>query len=439
MRKFKANLLTLLCIFMLLFSNLNTIKANAYVSELPELNAQGVYLIDGYTGKVLYEKNSNTKFEPASTTKVMTAIITLENCSLNEQVTIGLNPTLVDGSSMGFEEGEVYTVEELLIALLLPSANDAAEALAEHIAGSNAAFGEMMTAKAHEIGALDTTFKNPSGLHEEGHLTTAHDLALIMQYALQFDDYIRISQIDQYYYENHPYSDGSERWAINQNNCASFSSYSELNYPEYTYDYLYAGKTGYTPEANHTYTAAAKKDDQLLVASFLNADNKSDHYTNVGPLFDWGFKNYMTKKIVSAGDTLTNYLINSDLIIPLTSDKDVYYTFLSTDTSNPKISVNYVDKDYSKSTINKGDILFANADLLVDGKKYTTVNLISSINRNYTTQVKVEESVNEVTKNKYFIPGIILVLIILFFIYRSMRRKAYYNRRKRRIRRRHNF
>lgn len=444
MRKFKAILLTLFCCFMLLFSNSNTIKANAYVSEVPELNAQGVYLMDGYTGKVLYEKNSDTKFEPASTTKIMTAIIALENCNLNEKVTIGINPTLADGSSIGLEQGEIYTVEELLIALLLPSANDAAEALAEHIAGSNAAFGEMMTAKAHEIGATNTTFKNPSGLHEEGHLTTAHDLALIMQYALKLDDFIRISQIDQYYYKNHPYSDGSERWAINQNNCAPFSSYSVSNYPEYIYDNLYSGKTGYTPEANHTYAAAAKKDDQLLVAAFLNADNKFNHYAGVGPLFEWGFNNYTTKKIVSVGDTLTDYIINDDLIIPLTSDRNVYYTALTTDSSNPTISVNYGEKDYSKSTISKGDILFTNVDLLVNGEKYTTVNLLSSMDRTYKSgekkvAEKVEETVEKVKKKRNYIPYIIVTIVILYMLYKHIKRKIHYNNRKRRIRRKHNF
>ena len=313
-------IVTSLFIFIILISNLYITNVNAYVSEVPALNAQGVYLMDGYTGEVLYEKNSNVLFEPASTTKVMTAILTIENCSLTEKVTIGENPPYADGSSMGLREGEVYTVEELLIGLLLPSANDAAEAVAEHVAGSIDSFAEMMTRKAHELGAFSTTFKNPSGLHEEGHLSTAHDLALILQYAAQYNDFIRISQIDEYFYEDKPYSDGSERWAINGNNCAPYSTYAQLNYPEFIYDNLNTGKTGWTDEANHTYVAAAKKDDQYLIASFLNADNKSEHYSSVGPLFDWGFENFITKKIVSYGDILDNYKINENTTIPLTSD-----------------------------------------------------------------------------------------------------------------------
>ena len=416
MGKYIKKIIASLFIFVILISNIDMINANAYVSEVPELNAQGVCLIDGYTGDILYEKNSDVQFEPASTTKVMTAIITLENCSLTE---------------------------ELLIGLLLPSANDAAEALAEHVGGSVENFAKMMTAKAHEIGAVNTTFKNPSGLHEEGHLTTAHDLALILQYAAEYNDFVRISQIDEYYYKNHPYSDGSERWAINGNNCAPYSSYAQYNYPEYVYDYLFTGKTGWTDEANHTYVAAAKKDSQYLIAAFLNADNKAEHYGSVGPLFDWGFENFITKKIVSLGETLDSYVINNDVTIPLTSDRDIYYTFLSTDNLSPSITVNYAKKDYSTQTINKGDILFENASLLVNGSTYTNVNLVSAGSRIYTTSVKVEETVNSISSKKFFKPSliaIVIILIILFFnIRRSIRRKIQYNKRRKSIRRKHRF
>ena len=340
---------------------------------------------------------------------------------------------------MGLQEGEVYTIEELLIGLLLPSANDAAEALAEHVGGSIENFAQMMTRKAHEIGAVNTTFKNPSGLHEEGHLTTAHDLALILQYAAEYNDFVRISQIDEYYYKNHPYTDGSERWAINGNNCSPYSSYAKYNYPEYVYDYIFTGKTGWTDEANHTYVAAAKKDSQYLIAAFLNANNKAEHYESVGPLFEWGFENFITKKIVSIGDILDNYVINDDVTIPLTSDRDIYYTFLSTDNLYPSITVNYAKKDYSTQTISEGDILFENASLLVNGSTYTNVNLISAGSRIYTTSVKVEETVNSISLNKFFILSIVSIFIILIIIYFNIKRKIRYNKRRRRIRRKHRF
>ncbi|MDZ5034345.1 D-alanyl-D-alanine carboxypeptidase, partial [Clostridium perfringens] len=212
------------------------------------------------------------QYEPASTTKVMTALIVLENTKLTDKVTIGEKPTLVDGSKIGIAKGEVYTVEELLLGLLLESGNDCAEALAEHVAGSNEAFAKLMNDKAKELGALDTNFKNPSGLHEEGHLTTAYDLALIMRAASQNEDYVRISRTDSHKYVNHPFSDGSEKWATNRNQL--FNEYSP-----YFYQYAYTGKNGYTPESNHTYTASALKDGQLLVTALLNATDKDNFYT----------------------------------------------------------------------------------------------------------------------------------------------------------------
>ncbi|MCQ2968855.1 MAG: D-alanyl-D-alanine carboxypeptidase [Clostridium sp.] len=436
MGKYTKKIIASLFIFTILISNIGIIHTNAYVSEVPQLNAQGVCLIDGYTGNVLYEKNSDVQFEPASTTKVMTAIITLENCSLTDKVTIGENPPYADGSSMGLQKDEVYTVEELLIGLLLPSANDAAEALAEYVGGSIENFAQMMTKKAHEIGALNTTFKNPSGLHEEGHLTTAHDLALILKCAAEYTDFVRISQIDEYYYENHPYSDGSERWAINGNNCAPYSSYANYNYPDYVYDNIFTGKTGWTDEANHTYVTAANKDSQYLIAAFLNADNKAEQYASVGPLFDWGFQNFITKKIVSVGDTLDNYVIVDDITIPLTSDRDIYYTFLSTDNLDPSITVDYENKDYSTQTINKGDILFENASLLVNGTTYTNLNLVSGGSRAYTTSEKIEEAVNSTSSNKIFIIALFIILIIIYF---NIRRKMHYNKLRKKIRVKHRF
>ena len=136
MKKLLCKTFVLVLLFINVLTNLTTINSFA----LPNLYSEGIYLMDATTGKVLYEKNSNVQYMPASTTKVMTAILALENCKLDDQVTIGENPPLVDGSSLGIAQGEVYTMEELLLGLLLESGNDCAEAIAEHISGSNEEF-----------------------------------------------------------------------------------------------------------------------------------------------------------------------------------------------------------------------------------------------------------------------------------------------------------
>ena len=436
MKKLLYKMFALVFLLANILINLTTINSFA----LPNLYSEGIYLMDATTGKVLYEKNANVQYMPASTTKVMTAILALENCKLDEQVTIGENPPLADGSSLGLAQGEVYTMEELLLGLLLESGNDCAEAIAEHISGSNEEFAKLMNKKAIELGATNTSFKNPSGLTEEGHLTTAHDLALIMRYASQNADFVRISQTPSHFYETHPFSDGSEKWATNHNHLLKADS-------KYKYQYAYCGKTGYTTAANHSYTAVAKKDDQTIVGSFLNATDKDGLYTSVGQLFDWGFENFITEKVISKSDKLDDYSIDGSTSIPLLSTEDFYYTFNLSEgenITNPNISVEYDNKDLTTTSIKEGDVLF-DASLLINGNKVSDIKLASGIDREYTTEVMVKNTITKITSSKYFIFGIItiIVIIILFIILisiiRNKKRRRKFLARRSYIRNKHNF
>ena len=322
-------------------------------------------------------------------------------------------------------------MEELLLGLLLESGNDCAEAIAEHISGSNEEFAKLMNKKAIELGATNTNFKNPSGLTEEGHLTTAHDLALIMAYASQNEDLVRIARTPSYFYETHPFSDGSEKWATNKNPLLKENS-------NYKYQYAYCGKTGYTVAANHSYTAVAKKDNQTIVGAFLNATDKDGLYTSVGQLFDWGFENFKTKKVVSKGDKLDDYSLDNSTSIPLLSTEDFYYTFNLSEgenITNPNISVEYDNKDLTTTSIKEGDILF-DASLLINGNKVSDIKLASGVDREYTTEVMVKNTIKKITSSKYFILGIIaiVIIIILFLILISVirnkrRRKKFLARR----------
>ena len=425
MKKLIIKLLPFLFICTIIITNITNINAYA----VPLLEAQGVVLMDGKSGEILYSQNADVQYEPASITKVMTAIVVLENTKLDDKVTIGTNPPLVDGSAIGIREGEVYTIEELLIAMLLESANDCAEALAEYVAGSNAEFGKLMTERAKELGCTNTIFKNPSGLHEEGHLTTANDMAKIMRFALNFDDFNRISRIISYKYVNHPYSDGTEKWATNRNNCY-------VDWSQWYYENIYCGKTGWTPEANHTYVAAAVKDDEVLIASFLNAYNKDTQYSSVGQLFDWGFENFDSIKLFNKGDVVGEYQISENTSIPLLTDKDIYYTLSAGQDPNVTTAFNYADKDYSKSSIRKGDVLF-DSTLIVNGEEYTTVELLSGIDREYTTKIKIENTINKFISNKIII-ALVIILIISLTIYFYIRKRKI-NKRRDFIRKKYNL
>lgn len=426
-----------LLLLTLIFSCISNTLVMA-TSDLPPVYSEGAILMDGITGEILYSKNEHVQYEPASTTKVMTALVVLENANLSDKVTIGEKPPLVDGSAIGIEAGEVYTVEELLTALLLESANDCAEALAEHIGGSNEGFAVLMNKKAVELGAFDTTFKNPSGLHEEGHLTTAYDLALIMKAAIQNEEYVRISQIDSHLYVNHPYSDGSEKWAINRNQLFN-------EYTNYLYEYAYTGKNGYTPEANHTYTASAVKGDQVLVAAFLNATDKDNFYLNIGPLFDYGFENFETVKIINEGDVLGSVEITEGEYIDLISSKDIYYTKTRNEASvasnkasvarNEKtvsydVNYNFSSESFSNiNEINIGDSI-TTGSVNVNGKTIASVELVSG------TYYKKTLSPSVIFKNLNLIKIAISILIVFIIIILLLNLKLYFKRKRLRKRRR---
>lgn len=397
-------------IIFVIFISTNLLVNPVYANTIPYLEAKGIVLMDGITGTVLYSKNPDTQFEPASTTKIMTALVTLEKTNLDDKVTIGINPTLVDGTIMGLIPGQVYTVRELLLGLLLESANDSAEALAEHISGSNANFGVLMTKKAKEIGAVNTTFKNPSGLHEEGHITTAYDLALIMKAAYLTPNFNEISRVKFHFYENNPNHDGSEKWVNNRNHVINPDT-------PYYYDYAYSGKVGYTPEAYHTYAACAVKDNQVLISSFLNAENKNAQFSSVGPLFDYGFENFETIKLVSKGDKVSEYIINNETTIPLLSSKDFYFNKPKSEPT-PVVTFSYEPKDFSRETISTGQSLFT-GNIILNGKNYGKLQFISSVDRDYNFKVALNQSTDTLTKNiffKIFLVSILLFLLFLLFI-----------------------
>lgn len=403
-----------------IFTSINSIKTNA--TELPPVYSEGAVLMDGRTGKILYSKNEHNQYEPASTTKVMTALVVLENVKLTDKVTIGENPPLVDGSAIGIQKGEVYTVEELMLGLLLESGNDCAEALAEYVSGSNEEFAKLMNAKAKELGALNTNFKNPSGLHEDGHVTTAYDLALIMKAAAHNEDFVRIAKTESYKYVNQPFSDGSEKWATNRNQL--FNEYSP-----YFYTNTYCGKNGYTPEANHSYTAAAVKGDQMMIGAFVNATDKDNFYTNIGPLFEYGFDNFETIKLISANETLDNYKINDVITLPLLAKNDFYYT-KSKSEEVPKYSIEYDKSDISKKDIKVNDTLFK-AKINIDGKTVSTIDLISGANREYNSKIMLKETISEFTKK----PSNIIYTIIIVFIFFVLLRLIFLSIKRKRVRR----
>lgn len=383
----------------------------------PSVNAEGVVILDGTTGQVLYSKNGDTKFEPASTTKVMTALLVLENVTdLNEKVTVGKKPPLADGSSLGLKADEIITVEELLLGLLLESGNDCAETLAEHVSGSSEKFAELMTKRALELGAKNTTFKNPSGLHEEGHITTAYDLSLIMSEAIKKPEYVRLSQTIM------KQLDAAERWVNNGNLLLNKNS-------KYYYKYAIAAKKGYTPEAKFTNVAAAKKDGKTLVTAILRDSNQYTGFSELASLFDYGFDNFTLTKVYEEGEKVGSITLPGDETANLLIGRDVYYSVKKNEENKIKADIKFDLPTIKTSSIKRGDTL-STGTVLVNDTEIAQINLVSDTEWKSTPSKALNNILKE---NKVaIICSMVALLIILLLIRKNnikkRRRQAFRNK-----------
>lgn len=248
-----------------------------------ELTAEAGIVMDVDTGAVLFSKNPNVKEYPASITKVLTALVVLEHCNLDEMVTFSHDDVYnvdIGSSNAGIDEGDVLSVRDCLHALLLKSANEAANGLACHVAGSREAFAKMMNEKAISLGAKNSHFENPSGLFSENHYTTAYDMALIGAEAMKNKDFLAIE------------SDLSYKIGSTKRNPDGYTCYMEHKMlrkdTQYSDARVIAGKTGYTKDAGNTLITMAREDGRNLVAVVLKDKNPA-HYVDTKALLDLGF------------------------------------------------------------------------------------------------------------------------------------------------------
>lgn len=247
----------------------------------PEIQAQGAVLMDAATGNLLYSKEAETKFYPASITKLMTALLVAEKCSLDDTVTFTKTAVtnLESGAvTLGLVEGDKLTVRQSLYGLLLKSANEVANGLAEHTAGSISKFADMMNARAKELGCTNTNFVNPNGLNNSNHYTTPHDMALIARAAFQNGTVSKIASTLSYQIP-----------ATQKAAARTISLGHKMLYPNDAryYQGVIGGKTGYTSLAGNTLVTCAERDGVRLIAVIMKS--KSTQYTDTSALLDYGF------------------------------------------------------------------------------------------------------------------------------------------------------
>lgn len=266
-----------------------------------DITAPNLLLAETTTGKILYERNSDKRIYPASLTKLMTAILVVENCELDEIVTVSdkaVNSVPSGYVNANLQVGEELTVEDLLYVMLIPSANDAANALAEHVGGNIESFSSMMNTRAKELGCTGSNFTNPSGLHQEEHYTTTKDLFLISQKAIENNLIKKII--------------GTTTYSLPSTNKYTKEAriFTTTNYmirkslTKYYCDYCIGAKTGYTGEAKNCVVEFAKKDGIELTAIVMgeNSKVKGQKFLDAKEMFEYVFENYNVKKLAKQND-----------------------------------------------------------------------------------------------------------------------------------------
>ena len=388
--------------------DLGQIRAEERNTELTSelsIYSDAVILIENKTGKTLYEKNSEKKMYPASTTKILTAILTIEKGNLEDEVTVSktaLAQMKSGYSSAYLSEGEVMSVENLLTVLLVHSANDASNVLAEYNSGSIDNFVDLMNEKAKELGCENTHFVTTNGLHDDNHYTTAKDLATIARYCMQNETFRKIVSMKTCTIP-----------ATNKSDKRIYRNTNDMLNPTsiYYYPNCIGIKTGYTSEAKNCLVSACSKNGLQLIAVVLGAslteNNKSARYTDSKTLYDYAYSNYAIQTIAKASSVLgtieVNHATSETKTLDLILENDITALVNTNDNNNvePEIKLN----NEISAPIAANSVV-GQATFSLNGETYTANLLASHDVSRKDTLIKVLRIVL-----------ILIILIIIFFIF----------------------
>ncbi|HIT71314.1 MAG TPA: D-alanyl-D-alanine carboxypeptidase [Candidatus Scatovivens faecipullorum] len=308
-RKFITKILVVLIIMQLILLNyvcaeeIQNSEINQNSEEL-KIYSESAILIEEKTGKILYEKGMHDRKYPASTTKVLTAILAIENCNLQDKATASyeaVNSIKEGYTKANIQPGETFTIEELLKVLILQSANEAANVIAEHISGSVSEFAQLMNQKAKEIGCVDSNFVNANGAHDENHYSSAYDLAMIARYCMKnqtFRDLVKTMECslpNTEFWSEEQIAEYGERIFKNTNNLLIPGN-------RYYYPYAIGIKAGFTTPAKNCLISGSNKNGFETIAVVLHAETTEDglsaRYIDTINLFEYGYSHYNLNDIL---------------------------------------------------------------------------------------------------------------------------------------------
>lgn len=349
-------------VFFLLALSLFLLPAGAAAAQGLQLEAKGAVLMDAASGKVLFYKNMHEKMYPASMTKIMTLILAEEavqegRVSLKDTVVTSERAASLGGSQVWLEPGEKFTLKEMLTAIAVGSANDCCVAVAEHIAGTEEAFVEMMNKKAKEIGCKNTHFVNTHGLHDDNHYTTPYDMALISRYALRYPNILKLTSIKEYTFRDIVlYNTNKNLW-------------------------WYPGtdglKTGTTSQAGRNLASTVERNDLRLISVVMGADRSNRHFSESMKLFNWGFANYVFKKYYDAGEEIRVIKVGKGTVdsVSVTAARDVGVTVKRGEEDNLSLDLNL--PALVQAPLQKGQRA-GEAVITIDGKAIEKIDLIAA-------------------------------------------------------------
>lgn len=328
-------LLIYICIMSNIFASVfatEDINNQEHSQEGMQIYSEAAILIESTTGKVLYEKNMNERKYPASITKVLTAIIALEKCDLDEVATASYNA--VNSIKSGYTKadiqvGEKFSIEELLNVMMVQSANEAATIIAEHISGSVSEFAKLMNEKAKEIGCRNSNFVNANGVHNENHYSTAYDMAIIARYCMQNKVFRRLASMMECslprteYWKDEQVEEHGERIFKNTNKLL-------IKDNRYYYPYAIGVKTGFTTPAKNCLISASNKNGFELISVVLHAETAEDglsaRYLDTINLFEYGYNNFNLDDILKEYPSIVTENVKNETSISSRNKSDNYFS-----------------------------------------------------------------------------------------------------------------
>ncbi len=421
----------LTALFLALFCMICTFGLEAHALTPPTINAKGAIVGESTTGEIVFEHNPDEKLYPASTTKIMTAILALEYGNLSDTVTVSgsaVRSLEGSGSSIMLKEGEQMNMLDMITYLLVASGNDAANALAEHISGSIPAFVELMNNKAKELGCQNTNFVNPHGLHDENHYTTARDLLKISQYAMSNGTFAEIVKIDK-----------TVLPATNMHGEQTISTTNHLISLWRSRDYFYEGaigiKTGSTTPAGLCLVSGIQSGDLTYITVVLGASKAEDgtmgSMTETIKLLDYVKSGFQVQSMVTGSDPVAEapVALGKDADTVVLVPENGYTALLPVDFDQNDVTCETKINENIEAPIVKGDVL-GSATYSYNGKEYVTLNLVANDDVQRSTWLFIVDAILGIFSGTFFkiIVGLLVLAVLVFFLL------GIFGRRKRRRR-----